>query len=51
MRSEKVYEYFGLINEKFWTTFIILTHYRKIAEQIDRIVEMKDGRIHTDIRR
>ncbi len=35
----------------FGTTFIIITHDRKIAEQADRIVEMKDGRISLDLKR
>lgn len=47
--SARVYDNFRMINEKFGTTFIIITHDRKIAEQADRIIEIKDGRIHMDI--
>lgn len=47
--SARVYEYFREINEKFGTTFIIITHDRKIAERADRIIELKDGRVHMDI--
>ena len=47
--SATVYDYFRQINKKFGTTFIIITHDRKIAEQADRIIEIKDGRIHMDI--
>jgi len=46
---EKVYKTFRQINDRFGTTFIIVTHDRRIAEQTDRIVEISDGRIVTDI--
>jgi lipoprotein-releasing system ATP-binding protein len=44
-----VYKIFRELNERFKTTFIIVTHDRKIAEQTDRIVEIKDGKIVMDI--
>jgi lipoprotein-releasing system ATP-binding protein len=47
--SATVYEQFREINSKFGTTFIIITHDRKIAEQTDRIIEIRDGRIHLDL--
>jgi lipoprotein-releasing system ATP-binding protein len=47
--SANIYKLFREINEKFGTTFIIVTHERRIAEQTDRIVEIKDGRIYMDI--
>ncbi|MFZ2258104.1 MAG: ABC transporter ATP-binding protein [Clostridiaceae bacterium] len=37
------------INKELGTTFIIITHDRRIAEQADRIIEIKDGRIILDI--
>ena len=46
-----VYKIFRELNEQFKTTFIIVTHDRKIAEQTDRVVEIKDGRIIMDIRK
>jgi len=49
--SEIVYKLFRQINEQMGTTFLIVTHNRKIAEQTDRIVEIRDGRIFTDVRR
>lgn len=49
--TENVYEILRKINGQFGTTFIIITHDRKIAEKADRIVEIKDGRINLDIRR
>lgn len=49
--TETVYGILRDINEKFGTTFVIITHDRKIAEKADRIVEIKDGRINLDIYR
>lgn len=45
----KIYELFRDINARLDTTFIIVTHERRIAEQTDRIVEIKDGKIYMDI--
>lgn len=47
--TENIYEILRDINEKFKTTFVIITHDRRIAEKTDRIVEVKDGRINMDI--
>lgn len=47
--TENVYEILRKINEQFGTTFVIITHDRKIAEKADRILEIKDGRINLDI--
>lgn len=49
--TESIYELMRKINEDFNTTFLIITHDRKIAEKADRIVEIKDGRINLDIYR
>lgn len=46
-----VYKIFRELNDQFKTTFIIVTHDRKIAEQTDRIIEIKDGKISMDIRK
>lgn len=37
------------INERFGTTFIVITHDRRIADQTDRVIELKDGRIEVDV--
>lgn len=42
--TEKIYDLLRSINEEFKTTFIIITHDRRIAEKADRIVEIKDGK-------
>jgi lipoprotein-releasing system ATP-binding protein len=47
--TEQVYELLRSINQRYKTTFIIITHDRHIAEKADRIIEIKDGRIHLDI--
>jgi lipoprotein-releasing system ATP-binding protein len=49
--TEQVYDLLREINRTFKTTFVIITHDRRIAEKADRIVEIKDGRIHMDIRK
>lgn len=47
--TEQVYELLRKINKKYKTTFIIITHDRRIAEKANRIIEIKDGRINLDI--
>jgi lipoprotein-releasing system ATP-binding protein len=49
--SKTIYRLFRSINETLKTTFVIVTHDRRIAEETDRIVEIKDGRIEMDMRR
>ena len=47
--TENIYNLLRDINEKLNTTFVIITHDRRIAEKADRIVEIKDGKINMDI--
>lgn len=47
--TANIYKRFRDINERYGTTFVIVTHDRRIAEQTDRIVEIRDGRILMDI--
>ena len=49
--TASIYTLFRQINQAYKTTFVIVTHDRKIAEQTDRIVEIKDGRIEMDVRK
>ncbi len=49
--TEKIYSLLRQINEKLGTTFIIITHDRRIAEKADRNIEIKDGKINLDIYR
>jgi lipoprotein-releasing system ATP-binding protein len=46
-----IYKIFREINERFNTTFIIVTHDRNIAKKTDRIIEIKDGRITANIQK
>ncbi|HCX64088.1 MAG TPA: lipoprotein-releasing system ATP-binding protein LolD [Eubacteriaceae bacterium] len=49
--SENIYEIIREINKDENTTFVVITHDRRIAEKTDRIVEIKDGRIHLDVKK
>jgi len=49
--TETIYKLLRNINEKFNTTFIVITHDRHIAEKADRIIEITDGKINMDIKR
>ncbi len=47
--TETIYNLLREINERLGTTFVIITHDRRIAEKADRIIEIQDGRITLDI--
>lgn len=47
--TETIYNLLREINERVGTTFVIITHDRRIAEKADRIIEIQDGRISLDI--
>ena len=49
--TETIYNLLRDINEKFNTTFVVITHDRRIAEKADRIIEVTDGKINMDIRK
>ncbi len=49
--TEKVYDLLREINKKYKTTFIIITHDRRIAEKADRVIEIKDGKVNVDIKK
>ena len=48
--TKTVFKMLKDINEEFKSTFILITHDRKVAEQADRIIEIKDGRVNMDIK-
>ncbi len=47
--TDSIYQLFRKINQELGTTFIIITHDRRVAEKADRIVEILDGRISLDV--
>jgi len=47
--TEKVYSLLRDISKEMNTTFIVITHDKKIAERTDRIIELKDGKINMDV--
>lgn len=47
--TESIYTLLREINRSIKSTFIIITHDQRIAENADRIIEIKDGRINLDI--
>ena len=49
--TENIYDLMRNINQELGTTFLIITHDRRIAEKADRIVEIKDGRINLDLKK
>jgi lipoprotein-releasing system ATP-binding protein len=49
--TEQVYDLLREINRRFRTTFVVITHDRRIAEKADRIVEIRDGRVNLDLRK
>jgi lipoprotein-releasing system ATP-binding protein len=49
--ANKICGSFREINRRFGTTFIVVTHDRHVADRTDRIIEMRDGRIVSDVLR
>ncbi len=47
--TESIYRTLRKIHEDFNTTFVIITHDRKIAERTDKMIELRDGKIEMDV--
>ena len=47
--SANIQRIFREMNTRYGTTFVIVTHDRRVAKQTDRIIEMQDGRISMDV--
>ena len=46
--ADEVFALMRTLNRERRTTFVVVTHDPRIAERCDRIVELVDGRIHSD---
>ncbi len=46
--TAKICQVFRAINQRYGTTFIIVTHNYLVAEHTDRIIDIRDGRIISD---
>lgn len=47
--TKTVFKLMKDINKEFKSTFILITHDKTVAEQADRIIEIRDGRVEMDI--
>lgn len=47
--TDRVYELLKKINKTYGTTFIVITHDRRVAEKTDRIIQLEDGFIEMDV--
>lgn len=47
--SDQVFQLFRRINRELGTAFLIVTHDRRIAQQTDRILEIRDGKLIQDV--
>ena len=47
--TNQIYELFREINKNYGTTLIMVTHNDQLASRSDRIIELVDGRIHSDL--
>ena len=46
--TKKICNSFREINQRFGSTFIVVTHDLRVAEKTDRIIEIRDGKIEKD---
>lgn len=47
--GEELLDVFRAINEQLHTTIVIVTHDPQLAEQVDRVVSIRDGRISSEM--
>ena len=47
--TQTVFKLLKEINREYKSTFILITHDQRVAQQADRINEIKDGRVNMDI--
>ena len=49
--ADEVFALLRRFNEERGTTFLVVTHDPRLAQRCDRIIDLVDGRIHSDTRR
>ena len=47
--TDIVYNLLRDLNERYNTSFVVITHDPHVAEKTDRIIEIKDGRVEKDL--
>ncbi len=47
--TDTIYSLLRDLNANYGTTFIVITHDRRVAEKTDRIIELTDGNVELDI--
>ncbi len=49
--TNTIYDLFRKINRELKTTIVVITHDQRVAQKADRIIEVNDGRIISDVRK
>ncbi len=49
--TDLIYDLFRKINRELRTTIVIITHDQRVAQRADRIIEISDGKVISDVRK
>ncbi len=47
--TDNIYALLREVNQRYGTTFVVITHDQEVAQKADRIIELKDGNITLDV--